>query len=387
MTALAHADREPAAIRVNLGAIFVSLELSRSKWLITSLSPGFGEKLSKHAVVGGDATGLLERLSGLKAKARTRTGEDYPIIVIQEAGLDGFWLHRLLEQEGFESHVVDAASISVPRRKRRAKTDNIDGEMLVRTLLAFKRGEPRVCAMVRPPTPLQEDQRRISRERKALITERVAHTNRIKGLLFAQGVGDYAPERKDRRERLEALTTGDGRPLPEHVKRQIGRELDRLELLLDHIKTVEAERDGLLAKEAASQTSPAAILPRMKGIGEEFASILWLEGLFKSFDNRRQLAAYAGLAPSPWQSGKINHEQGVSKAGNKRLRQTMIQISWLWLRHQPDQALTLWYQQRVLQDRRLRKVMIVALARKLLVALWKYVTTGQVPQGAQLKAA
>jgi transposase len=387
MSALLHADREPAAIRVDLGAIFVSLELSRSKWLVTSLSPGFGERLSKHVVRGGDGAGLLDRLSALKAKARARTGEDYPIIVIQEAGLDGFWLHRLLEREGFESHVVDAASISVPRRKRRAKTDKIDGEMLVRTLLAFKRGEPRVCAMVRPPTPRQEDQRRISRERKALLTERIVHTNRIKGLLFAQGVGEYEPERKDRRERLEALTTGDGRALPEHVKRQIGRELDRLELLLDQIKAVEAERDALLAQEAANPTSPAAVLPRMGGIGGEFASILWLEGLFKSFDNRRQLAAYAGLAPSPWRSGKINHEQGVSKAGNKRLRQTMIQVSWLWLRHQPDSALTLWYQQRVLQDRRLRKVMIVALARKLLVALWKYVTTGQVPQGAQLKAA
>jgi len=389
MTFAQQSDQEPAAIRVDLGAIFVSLELSRSTWLITSLSPGFGEKLSKHTVSGADASGLLARLSELKAKAQARTGRVFPVIVIQEAGLDGFWLHRLLEAEGIESHVVDPASIAVARRKRRAKTDKIDGEMLVRALLAFKRGEPRVCAMVRAPTPQEEDQRRIARERKTLITERVEHTNRIKGLLFAQGVFDYDPLLKTRRARLEAVTTGDGRPLPEHIKRQIVRELDRLELLIAQIKAVEAERDALLAHAAqADKASPAASLLQLRGIGEEFASVLWLEGLFKSFDNRRQLAAYAGLAPSPWRSGQIDHEQGISKAGNRRLRSTMIQVSWLWLRNQPDSALSQWFTQRVQQQRgRVRKVMVVALARKLLVALWRYVTTGVVPTGARLKGA
>ena len=384
MTFAQQSDQEPAAIRVDLGAIFVSLELSRSTWLITSLSPG-----SKHTVSGADASGLLARLSELKAKAQARTGRVFPVIVIQEAGLDGFWLHRLLEAEGIESHVVDPASIAVARRKRRAKTDKIDGEMLVRALLAFKRGEPRVCAMVRAPTPQEEDQRRIARERKTLITERVEHTNRIKGLLFAQGVFDYDPLLKTRRARLEAVTTGDGRPLPEHIKRQIVRELDRLELLIAQIKAVEAERDALLAHAAqADKASPAASLLQLRGIGEEFASVLWLEGLFKSFDNRRQLPAYAGLAPSPWRSGQIDHEQGISKAGNRRLRSTMIQVSWLWLRNQPDSALSQWFTQRVQQQRgRVRKVMVVALARKLLVALWRYVTTGVVPTGARLKGA
>ena len=178
----------PTAIRTDLGAIFVSLELSRSTWLITSLSPGGGEKMSKHSVRGGDVAGLLERFAQLQEKARARTGQSFPIIVIQEAGLDGFWIHRVLQAEGIESHVVDPASIATSRRRRRAKTDRIDGEALVRALLAYKRGEPRVCAMVRAPTPDEEDRRRICRERKALIAERFDHVNRIKGLLFSQGI-------------------------------------------------------------------------------------------------------------------------------------------------------------------------------------------------------
>lgn len=391
MTASQTHQPATVAIRTDLGAIFVSLELSRSKWLITSLSPGGGEKLSRREVAGSALGALLSVFSELKAKCRSRMGQDYPIVVIQEAGLDGFWLDRALRKEGIESHVVDPASIAVPRRKRRAKTDKIDGEMLIRTLLAYKRGEPRVCAMVRPPTPEEEDRRRVSRERKTLLTERVEHTNRIKGLLFSQGVVDYEPLLKTRRARLEEVTTGDGRPLPEHIKQQIIRELDRLELVMAQIKAVEARRDALLdqASQAAGKApSPAALLRRLKGVGEEFAAVLWLEGLYKTFANQRQLAAYAGLAPSPWKSGKIDHEQGVSKAGNPRLRSTMIQLSWLWLRHQPDSALTLWFQERVRQDHgRVRKVAIVALARKLLVALWKYVTTGLLPQGAQLKPA
>lgn len=389
MTTLEEPHPAPAAIRTDLGAIFVSLELSRSRWLITSLSPGAGEKLSRHEVASADVAGLLERFVRLRAKALARTGDEFGIICIQEAGLDGFWIDRVLRGQGIESFVVDPASIAVSRRKRRAKTDKIDGEALVRTLLAYKRGEPRVCAMVRPPSPDEEDRRRLSRERETLTAERVEHVNRIKGLLFAQGIFNYEPLRRDRRRRLDELTTGDGRPLPEHLKRQIVRELDRLELLIAQVKVVEAERDALLAAQRQSDPlSPAASLPRLKGVGEAFTTVLWLEGLFKSFDNRRQLAAYAGLAPSPWKSGKIDHEQGVSKAGNPRLRTTMIQLSWLWLRHQPRSALTLWFHERVRQNKgRVRKTMITALARKLLVALWKFAATGLVPEGALLKAA
>ena len=189
---------ELTAVRTDLGAIFVSLELSRSSWVVTALLPGGGEKMSRHTVPGGDIVGLLARLAQLRDKAQARTGRIFRIIVIQEAGLDGFWIHRALENESIESHVVDPASSATSRRRRRAKTDRLDGETLVRTLLAFKRGEPRVCAMVRAPGPDDEDRRRITRERKALIAERVEHVNRIKGLLLAQGIRGYEPLHRNR---------------------------------------------------------------------------------------------------------------------------------------------------------------------------------------------
>jgi transposase len=375
------------AIQTQLGAIFVSLELSRSAWLVTSLSPGGGEKMSKHSVRAGDVAGLLVRFSLLKQKARARTGQDFPVIAIQEAGLDGFWVHRVLIAEGIESWVVDPASIAISRRRRRAKTDKIDGEALVRALLAYKRGEPRVCAMVRAPAPEEEDRRRIGRERKTLVSERTEHVNRIKGLLYSQGVSGYEPLRRDRRARLDELRTGDGRALPQYLKAQISRELDRLELLVQQIKAVEADRDALVIPgKADNPISPqVAMLVGLRGIGPEFANVLHFEGLFRHFDNRRQVAAYSGLAPTPWQSGSIDREQGVSKAGNPRLRTTMVELAWLWTRHQPESALSKWFQERTKTDGR-RKATIVALARKLLVALWKYVTAGVAIEGAVMKA-
>jgi transposase len=382
------APRPEQAIRTDLGAIFVSLELSRRIWLMTSLSPGGGEKMSKHSVPAGDKCELLRRFAELKRKAAARTGRDFPIIVIQEAGLDGFWIHRVLQSEGIESHVVDAASILTSRRGRRAKTDRIDGEALVRTLMAFKRGEPRVCSMARAPTPQEEDRRRVCRERRTLVGERVRHVNRIKGLLFAQGVFAYEPLRRGRRERLEDLRTGDGRPLPMRLKAQIIRELDRLEVVLEQLKSVEEERDALLAPASNEAASPAALLVQLKGIGPETAAVLWSEGLFRRFDNRRQVAAYAGLAPTPWKSGSIDYEQGVSKAGNPRLRAAMVELAWLWLQNQPTSALSLWFHERVRRlGGRMRKTIVVALARKLLVALWRYTTAGVVIEGAVMKAA
>jgi transposase len=384
----AHRPEDQAAISTNRGAIFISLELSRSTWLVTSLLPDGGEKMSKHSVRGGDVAGLLQRFRQLQEKAERRTGRRVPIVVIQEAGLDGFWIHRMLEKEGIESHVVDAASIATSRRRRRAKTDRIDGEALIRALLAHKRGEPRVCAMVRVPTPEEEDRRRISRERKTLTGERVAHVNRIKGVLFSQGVA-YEPLRRNRRARLAELRGRDGRPLPEHLKRQIDRELDRLELVLEQIKAIEADRDGMLTPvNEAEGPMPAKMLMDLKGIGAEFAAVLWSEGLFRHFANRRQVAAYAGLAPTPWQSGTVDREQGVGKSGNPRLRTTMLQLAWLWLRHQPDSTLSRWFHERVSRNGgRFRKTMITALARKLLVALWKYVTAGVVIEGATIRTA
>jgi transposase len=385
---LDHPSDGLAAIRTQFGAIFVSLELSRSTWLVTSLSPCKGEKMSKRSMKAGDLSELLKLFAELKRKAQARTGESYPIIAIQEAGLDGFWLHRALQQEGIESHVVDPASIATPRRRRRAKTDRLDGETLLRTLLAYKRGEVRVCAMVVAPSPAEEDRRRLCRERETLIAERIEHVNRIKGLLFAQGIFDYAPLRRDRRKRLEALRTGDGRALLAHLKAQISRELDRLELLLDQITAVEREQDALLAasKAAGEKTvsNPVAMLLELKSLGPNFTAVLWSEAFYRQFANRRQIASYAGLAATPWRSGGIEREQGVSKAGNPRLRTTMIQLAWLWVRHQPQSALTQWFK---VHSQRGRKRAIVALARKLLVALWKYVTAGVVIEGAEIKAA
>ncbi|MEQ1754294.1 MAG: IS110 family transposase [Micropepsaceae bacterium] len=378
------------AVHTTLGAIFVSMELSRSTWLITSLLPGGSEKMSKYSLRAGDMAGLLERFTRLQEKARMRTGQEFPFVTIQEAGLDGFWIHRVLEREGIESHVVDAASIATSRRRRRAKTDRLDGETLLRALLAYKRGEPRVCAMVRAPNPEEEDRRRNSRERTALIAERVKLVNRIKGLLFCQGVAGFEPLKRDRRQRFDELKTGDGRALSPNLKAEINRALDRLELLLAQIKAVEGTRDTLVtaAPKNSDVQAQSAMLMRLRGVGPDFAEVLWSEGLFRHFDNRRQLASYAGLTPTPWQSGSVSHEQGVSKAGNPRLRTVMVQLSWFWLLHQPKSALTLWFRERVrLDGGRRRKTAIIALARKLLIALWKFVHAGVVIEGAVMKHA
>lgn len=365
--------------------LLVALELSRSRWLVTSLSPG-SAKRSNHTLAGGDGSALLDLLTHLRNKATRRVGMPIDIVVIQEAGLDGFWIHRLLVANGIESHVVEPASIAVPRRHRRTKTDAVDGEMLLRTLAAFKRGETRVCSMVVPPTPAEEDRRRLSRERRTLIKERVEHGNRIRGLLASQGIRDYRPLRRDCRERLAALHTGDGHPLPPRLTAEILRELDRLELVRQQLAEVEAARDALLTSQEGK--APVKLLLRLTGIGPEFATVLWLEGLFRGFSNRRQLAAYAGLAPSPWRSGRIDREQGISKAGNPRLRTTMIELAWLWLRYQPESALSRWFHVHVQDHRgRIRRIAIVALARKLLIALWRYVSQGEVPEGARLKIA
>jgi transposase len=367
--------------------LFVSLELSKSKWVVTINRPG-SEKFSKHGVEGGDGAGLLDLLSRSRAKAEQRYGVRVKAIVIQEAGLDGFWIHRLLLANGIESQVVDAASIAVDRRHRRAKTDAIDGETLLRTLMAWARGERRVCSMVRAPSPEEEDRRRLTRERGTLLKERIQHTNRIRGLLSGQGIRDYNPLRRDRFEQLEALRTGDGRELPPLLKAEIRRELDRIAVAATQLAAVERARDALIRTDAEGRNNPAAHLLKLKGMGPEFASLLWLESLFRSFANRRQVAAYAGLAPSPWQSGGVERDQGISKSGNRRLRHTMIELAWFWLRYQPDSALSRWFQARVGAGKgRVRRIAIVALARKLLVALWRYVTQGVVPEGAVFKAA
>jgi transposase len=365
--------------------IVVSLELSPKKWLVTSLSPGSG-KLSKRWIDGGDGAELLALLRVLRAQAERQVGGAVQVVSIYEAGLDGFWLHRLLEANGIENHVVDAGSVAAPRRKRRAKSDGIDGEILIRVLLAWLRHEPRVCSMVQPPSREEEDRRRLSREREMLVRERTRETNRIKGLLMSQGVRDFNPLQRDAHERLAGLTTGDGRQLPPHLLAELGRLLDRIRLLMTEIAEVEAASEQELAE--AGGRDPAALLPQLRSLGRETVAMLAFEGFWRRFANRRQIAAYAGLAATPWRSGQMVHEQGVGGAGNPRLRKGMLQLAWLWLRHQPDSALSRWYRQRVGREQgRIRRIAIVALARKLLVALWRYVTQGIVPEGAVLKSA
>jgi transposase len=377
-----HLDRETAAAQGDPARYLVSLELSRSTWLVTTLAPD-SEKLSRHQVEGGDADALLALLDRLKARTEQRLGRPVQIVTIQEAGLDGFWLHRRLERHGIESQIVEPASIAVPRRHRRAKTDRIDGEVLIRTLAAWLRGEPRVCSMVQPPSPEEEDRKRLTREREELLTERVRLVNRIKGLLFGQGIRDYQPLRRDRWQRLEALATGDGRPLPARLEAELRRTLKRVDVVCGQIEEVERARDTM-----AAATAPTAALTQLKGIGPETAARLWVEALYRSFANRRQVAAYAGLTPTPWQSGDSDREQGIGKSGNPRLRTTMIELAWLWLRHQPGSALSRWFRERVGDRRgRARMTAIVAVARKLLIALWRYVTQGLLPDGAELKAA
>lgn len=365
--------------------IFVSLELASSKWLVTVAAPG-NDKFSQHRIKGGDAQGLLDLLNKRRARFDLGNSERAAVAVIQEAGFDGFWIHRLLEREGFESYVVDPASIGVSRHTRRAKTDMIDGVMLVRTLMAYKRGEPRVCAMAVPPSPAEEDHRRITRERKTLVGDRIQIVNRIQGLLATQGIRDYPALHRARRQILDRLVTGDGRPLPENLRAEVTRLLDRLELILAQIVAVERARDAIVTAQTSTSRGPA-LLMKLKSIGPEFAMTIWSEGLFRTFSNRRQLGAFAGLSPSPYQSGNMSREQGISKSGNKRLRTAMIELSWLWLRNQAQSALSQWFKARAADGKgRVRRISIVAMARKLLVALWRFVQFGEVPAGAILKA-
>jgi len=368
--------------------ILTSLELSQSNWVITLRLPG-SETLSRHSRKAGDTAALTALLDRQRDKAERLNGTRPRIVTIHEAGLDGFWLHRWLQDQGIESHVVDAASIAAPRRKRNAKSDSIDGETLLRTLAAWRRQEPRVCSMVVPPTPEQEDDRRIGRERGQLLSERIALTNRIKGLLCGQGITGYQPCKRDRRERLAELRTGDGRALSPRLTAEIGRMLDRLEVVLRQIKQIEAERDKLLAETAAADPKAAlALLLTLCGVGPEIAAGLALECFCRRFTNRRQLAAFVGLAPTPWRSGSIQREQGIGKAGRPALRKLMIEAAWQWLRYQPDSALSEWFRAKVGGAKgRVKRVAAVALARKLLVALWRFVTAGVLPEGAKLKAA
>jgi transposase len=331
--------------------------------------------------------GLLSLLEKIRSRASQKLGAAPAIVSCYEAGYDGFWLHRLLTAAGILSHVFDPASIAVEQRGRRAKTDRIDGELLLRTLMAYCRGEPRVVRIVRVPSPDQEDVRRTTRERDRLVKEQGAHTNRIKALLRLLGMAVGNPRRRDWLKWLCAQRDWQGQGVPPGTQAELEREHARL-------MQVRAQLAALEQQSAQAQSTPAAtemarrrdILLKLKALGPAFSGTLTNEVFYKDFDNRRQVGAYVGLAPSPWQSGSMDREQGISKAGNPRARVAALELAWLWIRHQSNSALTRWFLAYTAKaSKRIKRVAIVALARKLLVALWRYLTTGLVPVGAVLK--
>jgi transposase len=289
---------------------------------------------------------------------------------------------------GITNYVFDPASIAVDQRARRVKTDRIDGERMLRTLMAYLRGEPQVVRIVRVPALEQEDARRASRERHRLVKEQTAHTNRIKALLRLLGMAVGNPRRRDWLSWLATQRDWQGQAVPPQVLSEITREHARLMLMREQLDALtKAPPAADLTPAAAQMTQRSDLLRRLKCLGPAFATTLTSEVFYKDFRNRREVASYFGLTPSPWQSGGIDRDQGISKAGNPRARCAAIELSWLWLRHQPDSALTLEYRKRTLDaSKRIKRVAIVALARKLMVALWRYLSTGLVPEGATLKA-
>jgi transposase len=295
-------------------------------------------------------------------------------------------LARFLEQRGIECLVMEPASLQVNRKARRVKTDRIDVEKLLHTLIAWCRGERHVCSMVLIPSVEEEDLRRSHRERERLICERTAHINRIKGLLSTQGIRGINVKRHYKTLKPVDLVTGDGRPLPERLSREIDREIKRIALVQEQIVEIERDRDLAPTPCAATEHKRHQLL-RLNGIGVGSASILTREVYYRQFANRRQVASYLGVTPSAYDSGESRRSQGISKAGNRLARRVMIQVAWLWIRHQPESELSKWFCRRTDgQSRRIRCVMIVALARKLAIALWRYLETGLVPEGAVLSA-
>ena len=377
-----------AAVNNDPVQCFVAIELSKSSWVVGFQTP-LAQQTSRYQLKACDAKALLDLIERGRVRVARELGRPVEVMSCYEAGYDGFWLHRVLQAHGIRNHVLDPASLQVNRRARRPKTDRIDADQMVRALIRRLRGEREACSVVCVPSPEQEDARRLHRERHRLIAERVAHVNRIKGLCATQGIYDYQPQSSDRLERIEKLRTGDGRALPTRLKAEIVREIKRLELVLEMIVTVEAERDRILKEEKSTHLNADKIklLAKLKAIGPEFSTTLVGEVFYREFANRRQLGSYVGLASSPFCSGSLDRDQGISKAGNPKARTMMIELAWTWLRFQPDSALSRWFCQRVGNLKgRPRRIAIVAMARKLLVALWRYLQTGVIPTGAELKA-
>ena len=381
-------DPHPAAVAFDHDStLVVALELSGKSWQAGAVVPGVARR-PRRRLEPRDMAGLLAAIERWRAEAAGAGRALRRVTLTYEAGRDGFWIARYLLARGIEVEIMHPASIPVERRGRRAKTDRIDLDMLLRTFLAWLRGEPRVCAMVRIPSPAEEAMRRPGRERERLVGERVGLENRIENLLCLHGVAGFRPRLKKAAERLEALRDFAGVPLPAETMAELRRLMARHRLLSEQLAEIEAARDRV-ASLAQPDRAERMIqqLARILGLGLETATVLVREMFCRRFRDRRAVAGYAGLTGTPFQSGGMAREQGIGKNGNSRVRRIMLQLAWRWLRFQPQSALTHWFAARTGGAKgRIRTIMVVALARKLLVGLWRYVETGELPIGAHAAA-
>lgn len=362
------------------------IELSLSSWLVAGLVPGLKRHPQKK--LGPDAEALLAVLCRWQAEARKAGHVIERIAVAYEAGRDGFWLARWLSARGVEAHVIHPTSIPVSREHRRAKSDRLDCALLMRSFLGWLRGEAKHCTMAAIPSLAQEDAKRPNREHQRLVSERTALINRLKGCLIRFGIRSFNPKLKKAAEQLAQLVTPEGMPLPENTLAELGRDFERLRLVREQIKEIETRRCTKLAT-APREGNHAMVhlIAQVLGMGLETADMLVSEMLCRPLRDRRAVARYAGLTGSPDESGQKRREQGLARAGNSRVRRGMIQFAWRFLRFQKESPLAEWYRQKTQGRRDMRKVMIVALARKLLIALWRLATQGVMPQGVTLKAA
>jgi transposase len=360
--------------------LYMAMELSNERW---RLAFGDGTHERQVVIAARDVAALGEQIA--QAKAKWELSSDSPVVSCYEAGRDGFWLHRQLTELGIDNRVVDAASIEVSRRARRAKTDRLDARALLAKLLRYEGGERSVWRVVRVPDPQWEDRRQLEREREQLLGEQTRHRNRLTSKLVAQGIGIRID--KDFVHRLEEVRLFDGSALPVHLKAGLIREFERLQAVQAQLRAVEHEIGELIA--GAEELQAVRSLMLLSGVGRVGAWVLVMEILgWREMANRRQLASLAGLVPSPYNSGGMVRDQGISKAGNRRVRALMIQLAWLWLRYQPGSKHSRWFQERFGGgSKRQRRIGIVALARRLLIDLWRFVESGVVPEGARLKIA
>ena len=366
-----------------------ALELSKTSWVCAFAAPGDSQAIV-HKIKAGDVDRLIGILNSSKAKAEHRLGRPLHIVLCYEVGYDGFWLARFLIARGIRTIVFDPASFLMPRRGRRAKTDRIDAEGMTRTLRTWLSGDREVARDVQIPSIEQEDAKRIERERKYLIEKRTSIVGRIKGLLALHGIWLTGKRiGKGLRERLDTMRTGDGRPLAPFLRRDIERMLRHYDFVSQQIEEVVADRKKALADRNGRfpQAEKVQLLATLGAVGETTATVLVAEVYHRSFETRRHVASFIGLAPSPYNSGDTDRDRGISKAGTKLARQTLVELAWFWLRYQPNSKLSLWWHEQFgNMGMRGRKVGIVALARKLAIALWRFVEQGVVPEGATLKA-